>query len=256
MSFPEPLKQREDYVFDSVMQGNFEARWCELSRTAGDHEIKLQVFEDALKVDGVRVNVSATLQQRLADVFDASLMTALVADLVFVSAPRGITPCPMPISTTVASMLQHSKNVDDKLKYRGGEGLASPVGKHWILDKKMLAAPGRACNYGWHFVGSSYSGIVGFPAASTINTLQGKPVRVIQPNATAHDPLHSDYSQVCQLVSQTCWVDGKESRFSEVLADPELCGLVTDQGAFDFSRQPGVPEIKGKLVLLPTVLTP
>jgi hypothetical protein len=149
-------------------------------------------------------------------------------------------------------MIKHSKSVDRKLPT--GSGLASTVGKHWILDKKILAAPGRACNYGWHFVGSSCGGIAGFPVASEIDSIEGKQVKVIQPNATAHDPMHSDYSQTCQLVSQTCWVDGKESRFSEVLVDPELSGLVSSQGPLPFVRQPGVQEVKGKLVLLPTML--
>ena len=254
MAFPEKINDREKYVFDRVMAGTFEASWVDLSYSLHGQNVKLQVMEDALKIDGVRINVSATLQQRLADVFDASLMTAQVADLAYVYATRRIDPAPMQISTSVASMVKHSSNVDTKLKSLPvTEGLVADPGKHWILDKKLEQVPGRACNYGWHFTGASYQGIVGFPAASGVVSLGTKPVKVIQPNATAHDALHSDYSQICQLVSQICWVDGVEKRFSDLLTDATLSKLVSHQGPLKITRQPGVPVVQGPKVMFPVV---
>jgi len=255
MNFPENIKDREKFILDCVYAGQFEAAWTDITYNVGGRSAKFQVMEDALKISSVRVNVSATLQQKLADIFDASLMTAQIADLAYTSAIRRIDPAPMPISTTVASMVKHSSNVDSKLKILPtSEGLVADPGKHWILDKKMESASGRACNYGWHFLGSSYQGIAGFPVASKINSVGGKTVKVIQPNATAHDALHSDYSQICQLVSQVCWVDGVEKRFSDLLIDPTLSVLVSHQGPLKFIRQPGVPEVKGTVVLFPTVV--
>lgn len=256
MSFPEKLPDREKYILDRVQAGMFEAAWTEVSHTVAGRTAKFHVMEDALKIDGVRVNVSARLQQNLADLFDASLMTVQIADLVYVSAARRIDPTPLQISSSVVSMVKHSAGVDAKLKsLPNTEGLVADPGKHWILDKKLEQLPGRACNYGWHFTGNSYLGIIGFAAPSPLNKLNGKPVRVIQPNATAHDPLHMDYSQVCQLVSQTCWVDGVEKRFSELLIDPQLSVLVSHQGPLKITRQPGVPELKGNIVMFPTVIT-
>jgi hypothetical protein len=255
VTFPEKISDREKYIFDKVIAGEFGAQWEKITYTAGCMTLELQVMEDALKIDGVRVNVSATLQQQLADVFDASLMTAQVADLVYLSAARRIGPAPMSISTTVKSMVKHSANVDSKLKTLPvSEGLVSDPGKHWILDQKIEQNPKRACNYGWHFTGSSYMGIKGFNVASKLNSIGSQPVKVIQPNAIAHDPHHTDYSQVCQLVSQTCWVDGKEKRFSELLVDPVLAVLVSHQGPLKYIRQPGVAEIKGQTVLFPVVV--
>lgn len=256
MTFPEKLIDREKYILDRVAGGSFEAAWVEISHTIGGRSAKFLVMEDALKIDGVRVNVSAKLQQNIADLFDASLMTAQLADLVYISATRRIAPAPMRISSTVASMVQHSKNVDARLKSLSvASGLVADPGKHWILDKKLEQLPGRACNYGWHFTGSSYQGISGFPVASKVNLVEDKPVRVIQPNATAHDALHSDYSQVCQLVFQTCWVDGLERRFSDLLMDPQLSSLVNHQGPLKTTRQPGVSPLNGHIVVLPTVIS-
>lgn len=256
MAFPEKIVDREKYIFDRVMAGTFEAKWVDLSYEMSGKKVKLQIMEDALKIDGVRVNVSASLQQRLADVFDASLMTAQVADLVYVNAVRRIDPVPMQISTSVAAMMKHSSSVDAKLKTLSiSSGLVADPGKHWILDKKIESLPGRACNYGWHFSGSSYLGIKGFSVASKFNVVNSKSVRVIQPNATAHDALHSDYSQVCQLVSQICWVDDVEKRFSDLLTDPIESVLVSHQGPLKLVRQPGVQVVQGSKVFFPIVVT-
>lgn len=253
MTFPEKVKDREKYIYDRVVAGSFEAAWTDVNYSVAGKSIKLLVMDDALKMDGVRVNVSAQLQQRIADAFDASLMTAMVADVVYVNAARRIDPAPMPISTSVSSMTKHSSNVDARIKALNIDaGLIADPGKHWILDKKLELTPNRACNYGWHFVGASYQGIKGSLAASKFNSLNSKQIRVIQPNATAHDALHSDYSQVCQLVSQTCWVDGAEKRFSELLVDPILSNLVSHQGPLKLTRQPGVLETKNQIVLFPT----
>jgi len=256
MTFPEKIEQREKYIFDRVMAGTFEAKWVDISYDILGRKVKLQVMEDALKIDGVRVNVSASLQQRLADVFDASLMTAQVADLVYINAIRKIGPFPMKISTSVSAMKKHSSGVDVKLKTLSvSEGLVADPGKNWILDKKLESSPRRACNYGWHFLGSSYSGISGFSVASKFNTINYQPIKVIQPNAIAHDAFHSDYSQVCQLVSQICWVDGIEKRFSELLIDPKDSVLVSHQGPLKLIRQPGIQVVQGYKIMFPVIIT-
>ena len=248
--FPENLKDREKYITDQVVIGNFEANLVEITSMAGGREVKLLVMDDALKINGIRVNVSATLSQQLADMLDASLPTALVADMMFSLATRRASPCPQSISTSVSAMSHHSDMVENQIEK--GVGLAATVGKHWVLDKQIESKTGQACNYGWHFTGPSFQGISGFPAASSI---AGPNVRVIQPNATAHDRFHSDYSQICQLVSQQCWVDGVEMRFSDLLKDQSMGHLVSHQGPLKIDRQPGVALVVGQYVSFPVSIT-
>jgi hypothetical protein len=255
LSFPENLKDREKFIFDQVLLGNFDASWVPLTYDISGKKVVLNVMSDALKVAGIRVNVSAFLQQQLADVFDASLLTALVADLMYVHASNVLNPSPQPISSTVSSMISHDDKVTKQLKSYNG-GIVSTVGKHWILDKKIDQQPSKACNYGWHFTGSNFQGINGFACATLQKTLDGKPIKVIQPNATAHDAKHSDYSQICQLVSQQCWIDGVEHRFSDLLQDPSLCNLINHNGTLKNTRQPGVQKISGQVVLFPTIISP
>lgn len=253
-TFPEKLVDREKYILDQVIAGNFEASWAPLEFTADGKKVKLNVMADALKIGGVRVNVSATLQQQLADIFDASLLTAQVADLMFLNAAKRVDPSPEPISSSVKSMVNHSLRVDGLVG--SSTGIIAPPGKHWILDKKIESSPGKACNYGWHFVGTTFKGIKGYPCASTYRkTIDGKLISVIQPNATAHDAKHSDYSQICQLASQQCWIDGIEYRFSQLLSDPALANLVNSTGVLKFDRQPKVPLVVGVKVSFPTIIT-
>lgn len=246
MIFPEKLDDRYAWIEERVLVGNFEARWSEIATVVDGKEIRLRLMDDALKIEGVRVNVSALLSQRLADYFDASLPTAMVADMMYAFATRRATPCPRPISSSVAAMVVHSSEVEKQVG--PGPGLAATVGKHWVLDKQLEGRQKSACNYGWHFPGTSFQGISGFPVASK-GICSG--VKVIQPNATAHDNLHSDYSQICQLVSQTCWIDGAERRFSEVLTHPIDAYLVSHQGPLAIVRQPGSDPIVGKHVMFP-----
>lgn len=249
LTFPQSLKVREDFIFNQVLLGNFEAMWSEISYVAAGKQVKIFVMEDALIVGGVRVNVSATLEQKIADLFDASLPTALVTDLMYAYSTRKANPSPRPISSSVESMVAHSNAVSKQIC--SGAGIAATVGKHWILDKKLELKARSACNYGWHFTGVSFQGIAGFPAASRF---AGSNVKVIQPNATAHDASHSDYSQICQLVSQSCWINNCEYKFSNVLKDPNLSVLVSHTGVLKNDRQPGTVVYNDKVLVLPTRL--
>jgi hypothetical protein len=253
-NFPEKIADREKYIYDQVIAGNFEAEWTPLQYSSGGRTILFNVMKDALKVDGIRVNVSAELQQKLADLFGASLLTSHIADLMFINAVHRVEPCPMTISSTVASMVKHSQMVDTKVGLKTTGLVASP-GKHWILDKKLDWNTGKACNYGWHFVGTNYKGIKGHPAGSKQNQLNGSPVSVIQPNACAHDMKHSDYSQICQLVSQECWIDGQPHRLSNILQDPSKCDLANAGGPLFNIRQPGTTIVSGISVLFPVKIT-
>lgn len=253
MTFPEKLVDREKFIFDQVISGNFEATWMPLEYEISGKNVKLCVMPDALKINGVRVNVSATLQQQLADIFDASLLTAQVADLMFMKATCVVGPSPQPISSSVSSMIGHNDRINKMLgTYTGG--IVSTVGKHWILDKKLELSPKKACNYGWHFIGTTYKGIKGYQSASSFKKMpNGKFISVIQPNATAHDAKHSDYSQTCQLVSQQCWIDCVEYRFSDLLLDPTLCNLINHNGILKYTRQPGVTQLTSQKIVIPIV---
>jgi len=239
IEFPNDVKSRNDFILAEVEAGNFFFTWGEVTSKAkipGSKEEDVAIFrvmQDALMVGGVRVNVSARLQTAIADVLGASLMTALVSDLRFAQASVKVGPKPMPITSSTQAMVLHSHSVDEACP-PGSEGkLISTVGKDWIIDEKLTRA-GKACNYGWHFFGYSYQGISGSAACSQ----QGKErLSVIQPNATAHDPDHVDYSQVCVLMDRACTVNGEDWDVLELMGS-EKAHLISHTGKLSVFRQP------------------
>jgi hypothetical protein len=242
MAFPNAIPEREQYILQQVQAGNFEARWSSIVSTAGDHTAVFIVMADALKVDGVRVNVSARLEQQIADVLNASLLTPKLADLIWAQRLVDVAPKPRAITSSTQAMLAQSQALDAAVA--GQDGLVCTVGKHWVIDKDLAAHPGKAENYGWHFHGSSFQGITGEVCASLMKGPNGAYVRLIQGRGWAHDMSHVDYSQNCVLVAKQCWVDGALMNLSDVLTNPDLAALASHNGVTTILRQPGVDTLE------------
>jgi len=233
MNFPNDLKKRNQYILDRVRDGSIEIEWVPITYAAEGNVGIFTVTADALKIDGVRVNVTAFLQQQIADVLDCSLLTPRLADLIHLNAEITIDPCFRPIDSSTQVMIDQSKAVDAKIPEGCGGKLVSTVGKHWVLDAQLDTVVGKAVNYGWHVPTSPYKGVKAYNG-----TLPG--IKVIQPNATAHNPQHTDYSQVCVLVRRSCQINGTMCTLDSVLSDPALASLVSHQGPLRVHRQPGI----------------
>lgn len=222
-------------ILDRVQSGDCGYSWGEVTSEHNGHVARFYVFEDALKLDGVRVNVSAALEQRIADLLDASLLTAKLADLVWEQSAIQVGPKPQTVVNGVvpssyASTVKHSTAIDKEIA--GRTGMVQSVGKHWILTNK-IAANGLAANYGWHFTGATYQGMRGEVSV----TGNG---RVLQGIGTRHNSAHADYSQTCVLVHSDCMLDDMQVRLSDLLSSPEYWPLVSHEGIIKVLRQPGV----------------
>lgn len=249
--FPSLIPQREKYILEKVRAGEYDACWVPLYANNGTTLITFFVTLDALRIDGVRVIVSARLQQQIADSIGASLLTPKLVDMMWMA--REVTLPPFTGSTTAmdstAAMVAHSAKIDAALAKLGDPcGLIATLGKNWVLDNGLL--PPRtihgfpvAMNYGWHFVGATHQGIGGEPTASRLQDPAGRYLRLIQGRGTRHNLNHSDYSQICLLVSQRVLVDDRETVLASVLRDPVLASLANHSGVLNVLRQPGVPEL-------------
>jgi hypothetical protein len=237
---------RDRWILSAVQSGGFEASFSEVLSVHGDHEARFWIFSDALKVGGVRVNVSADLQQRIADLLSCSLLTPFLADLAWLRRGATLTPHTRPITSLTSAMVDHSRLIDEDLAKLGQpSGVVSTVGKHWVIDDEMLGHPNKTENYGWHFPGQSFGGSAWSAAASSLKE-GGHGLRLIQGRGWAHDKSHVDYSQTCVLVSRTCVVDGLRKRLEDVLGDPGLAWHASHSGPMRTFRQPGVPEFNGR----------
>jgi hypothetical protein len=259
MPFPNAIPERESYILQQVLAGNYEADWNPIDSVIDGHTARFWVMTDALKVDGVRVCVSAELQQQIADRIGASLLTPKLADLLHAQAEVVLGPLPRSITSSTQAMLEQDAAITKAIETAtgvpdGAKGvIVSTVGKYWCLDKQLETKPNKAVNYGWHFQGTTYKGIKGYPTASG----EPKGTYVIQQPSTAHNAQHVDYSQVCVLVLKACLLDGQISSLADVLTNPDLAKLASATGPLKVLRQPGVPEPADKSVILPeVVITP
>jgi hypothetical protein len=235
--------EREAAILQAVLDGRATMEWAKVTSSHQGHVAEFNVFADALKIEGVRVNVSAETEQKIADSMGCLLLTPKIADLLWEQAVVRIEPRPRSITATTKAMVEHSFAIDKQLEALEGSspGLIQTVGKHWVIDEALASKPGRAMNYGWHFAGSSYQGISGEVTASLLKDPKTRQyARLIQGRGTAHDMHHSDYSQVCVLVASQCTVDGVERTLEEVLQDSELAPLASHTGKMTILRQPGV----------------
>ena len=118
---------------------------------------------------------------------------------------------------TTARMVEYSAMVDAAIG--GRQGLASSVGKDWVLTRGLHGSV--AANYGFHYrkLGRDH---------------------VWQSLGTAHNTDHVDYSQNLRLVCRACELDGARVPLDDLLTSPELCWLVCSEGPLSFTRHPGV----------------
>jgi hypothetical protein len=230
---------RDDLIVGAVTQGLGTYEWWGVeSKDAAGNTLVFYMMRDALMIDDVRVNVSATAAQQIADVLEAMLPTSFMTDLAWTQAYQ-LPPSPQPISETTKAMIQHSKRVDGLVGSHARD-LVADVGKYWVLTNKLvgktLGGVDAAANYGWHFAGDSFGGIRGETATSGVG-------RVIQGIGTRHDRLFVDYSQVCRLVSLYGTLNGRHAFLGDVLTDARYAHLVSHEGPLRILRQPGVEPI-------------
>jgi hypothetical protein len=233
-------------VLGAIAGGQYEHTFVPITIQVGEHTGIFFVSQDALKIDGVRINVNAVLQQQIADLLGAYMLTPKLLDQMWAQRSVTLSPCTQPIATTSEAMIRHSRCVDDKLAEAGGttpDGVVQTVGKTWVISNELADHPGKAINMGWHLEQPMGGGIP-FDAAPT---LPG--AHMIQAPGYHHDSAWLDYSQIALFVHRNCTVDGQPTDFSTVARSADLASLVSAGGALQTLRQPGAPE----LVTPPTV---
>jgi hypothetical protein len=130
-----------------------------------------------------------------------------MVDAIWAASAVKLTPQPIAGGTALPAAeatAQHQAMIADQLA--GRSGLIAGHKKDIVLSAKV--APGKVAIYGWH-------------------QLNGKP---IQPLYLKHSESYADYSQAVRLVAPTMTVDGVERQVADVLGDPALAALLSDEG--------------------------
>jgi len=229
-----PFVAREEAILAQITAGNvpeFLRGFCPVTITnvvAGlTNRATIFVAPDYLAVgkneDYFFTPLSPYTAQRLADRFDCTLPTRKMADEIWRAATVKLEPAPIPPGremVTVPVFVTHNTMVSTQ---RAAQANAHPLGvlvagdkKDVVITSRLVELTNRVAIYGWH-------------------KLDGKP---IQPLYLGHTAAWVDYSHGIRLVRQQMTVNGEPRKVAEVLADPQLAGLLSDEGVMTSVRYP------------------
>ncbi len=152
--------------------------------------------------------------------FDFTLPTKKMVDAIFSQSFFHLTPEPMPPGPQMRSTqyyVDHNRKIREQRLSLGCplDTLISGSKKDVVLTNRLARAVGNIAIYGWH-------------------RLSGAP---IQPLTTVHSANYADYSHGIRLVSDIVLIDGVPRSVYDVLVDPRLAKVLSDEGAMPKVRQ-------------------
>jgi hypothetical protein len=228
-----PLAEREERIFAELARGNlpdFLRRFVRIPSSGEGSDgaplaAELEVAPDCLAVgsdaDFVRMPMRPQTAQRLADRFGCILPTRKIVDAIDAAATVRLAPQPLTEDReSVAAFLLSQEKIEEDWTRRGSpprDGLVAGAKKDIVLSNKIYdQKPNRLVIYGWR-------------------QLDGRP---IQPLTNVHWDQYVDYSHGVRLVRNAVEVEGRTRPIEELLRDPRLSGLVSDEGVVANPRYP------------------
>lgn len=170
--------------------------------------------------DSLHVPMNLDTARETANRLGFSLPTSRIVDAIFQQADVRCAPAPLPAGPemrSTATYVAHERKIKEQLAALGYTpgALVSGHKKDVVLSNRLMQKPGRIAIYGWH-------------------RPSGVP---IQPLSTIHGENYADYSHGIRLVSSTVLVDGEPRSLYDILEDPRLAWLLSDEGAMPEMRR-------------------
>jgi hypothetical protein len=230
------LIARENFIRTQILTGNVPDFLRQLTpvtltdRTAGGTNIvTIYVTPNYLALgsdtDFVLMPMTPETAQHIADATDSILPTRKIVDGIHASATVKLPPQPLPPDarmTTVPVFLEHNEIVRTQLlaSVSSPNALSAGHKKDVVITTRLTTATNKVAIYGWHRT----NGVA------------------IQPLYLDHTSAWVDYSHGIRLVSQTVLLNGQRTNITALLAYPELCHLLSDEGILTQARYPVIPE--------------
>jgi len=220
-----PLNDREEEIYKAIASGNIPGFLRntitikgEFADSAGvGHQVVYEAMPDYLSVgsdaDFCRIPMNPHTAQRLATDFGASLITSKLSDHIYQNAQVKLTPFNyVPVGNAnelVTKFRDHNAQIKKQRLEAGGKNgqLIAGIKKDIILTNVLAKKPNKVVLYGWH-------------------KPDGKP---IQPVYSGHVDWYVDYSHGIRFINNQVLIDGKPALFSEVLKDPVLYRIFSNE---------------------------
>lgn len=221
--------QREDRIRQELVAGNVPgfARTFQPVRVSAviggvTRNATFYVMPDYLCIgsngDFVRMPMSPLVGQPVLDLYGCAWPTRKMVDAIWQQAPVKLAPIPLSPNTyditAVTTFYLHHQLIEQQ---RAGLPLGPVVAgtkKDVVVTPRLATNPGRVAIYGWH-------------------QTNGTP---IQPLSLVHTITYVDYSHGVRPVYGDMRVDGIWRRVTDVLADPALNVLISDEGPISNPR--------------------
>jgi hypothetical protein len=217
--------EREEEILNAISGGNlpgFIRNTVTLSGEFSDangtlHQVIMEVMPDYLMVgndiDFYRIPMNPYTAQRIADLTGGSLITSKISDYIDRKAEIRLPPynyIPVgDLNERVDKFMDHHWQIEKMFDERGGirGKLTSGIKKDIILSGRLAKQPGKVVIYGWHLP-------------------DGKPVQPVYSGHAAH---YVDYSHGIRLMNNQIILDGKPALLSDMLKDPVLFRIFSDE---------------------------
>ncbi len=228
------LAEREAAICNAILAGNVPDLLRELrpvhvtNVVAGKTNFAtFHVTPDYLAVgrdeDYLLAPMTPEAAQGLADALGCTVPTRKMVDAIYAAATVKLQPIPIPPSPamiTSAVFAQHNEVVrTQRATYFREFPLGTLVAGHKkdvVISARLAGVTNKVAIYGWH-------------------QTNGVP---IQPLYTGHTSSWVDYSHGIRLVQQKMTVNGQTTTVADVLADPDLASLLSDEGVLTNPRYP------------------
>jgi len=229
------LLEREKLIYEEVKNGNIPSFLKSLypvsitkQLNGLDYTLILWVAPDYLAIgndkDYFYIPTTPMLAQKIADLTHTMLPTRLMVDEIYKQAKVKLTPQPIPPNKTMITVpvfIKHNEMIREQMKLINPTGFTGELTagnkKDIIITNKIYGQPTpRVVIYGWH-------------------KLDGK---AIQPVYNKHTNTWADYSHGVRLVSKIAYLNGKKIRLINLLKNPVLHELISDEGIIPNAKYP------------------
>jgi hypothetical protein len=219
------LAEREEEIYKAISCGNipdFLRQMVILNGTFEDaagiiHNVEYEVMPDYLAVgsneDFCRIPMNPRTSQKLASLFGGSMITSKISDHIYKMAEVKLAPFNyIPVGNAnelVSKFEDHNTQIEKQFAEAGGKlgQLVAGIKKDLVLTSQLASKQDRVVLYGWH-------------------KPDGKP---IQPVYIGHVWWYVDYSHGIRLMNDQVKIDGKPYFISEILKDPVLFRLFSNE---------------------------
>ncbi|MEK7433795.1 MAG: hypothetical protein AABZ74_11730 [Cyanobacteriota bacterium] len=220
-----PRDQREKMILNEVLTGNvpdFARNFKEITLSSTDslgqnHTGKIKILPDYVSIGSndnfIRIPMDPMTAQKIANKTGTMLPTKKLVNDIYKNSTVKLTPQPLPAGSTMMSSeyyQKHNAMVENQRISKGynlGE-ITSGHQKDLVITNLLDSNPKKVAIYGWH-------------------QQNGK---AIQPLSTIHEDTYADYSHGVRLINQKMTLDGKEVNVADVLNNPELAKMLSDEG--------------------------